>query len=191
MPPKPKFTKAEIVAAALGIVSQKGTGGLTAQSLGNALGSSARPIFTIFNTMREVQEEVRIAAMERFEHFVPEDLPDMPVFKQVGMKMVLFGVREPKLYQLLFMQESDSATSFDELFDTLGQTAELCIQAIEQDYSLSAEDAKALFENMWIYTFGIGTLCATGVCQFSEEELGQMLSVQFQAMMGFLKAGKE
>lgn len=31
MPPKPKFTKEEIVAAALGIVSQKGIDALTAQ----------------------------------------------------------------------------------------------------------------------------------------------------------------
>lgn len=54
MPPKPKFTKDEIVAAALGVVSKNGIDALTAQALGNALGSSARPIFTIFNSMKEV-----------------------------------------------------------------------------------------------------------------------------------------
>lgn len=190
MPPKPKFTKEEIVAAALGVVSKHGADALTAQALGNALGSSARPIFTIFNTMKEVQEEVRIAAMAKFEHFAVGDLPDMPVFKQVGMKMVLFGLHEPKLYQLLFMQEHRNAVSFDDVFGELGSTAELCIKAIHNDYGLSAEEAKFLFENVWIYTFGVGALCATRVCQFSEEELGQMLSTQFQAMMGLVKAGK-
>lgn len=191
MPPKPKFTKEEIVAAALGIVSQKGIDALTAQALGNALGSSARPIFTIFNSMKEVQEEVRIAAMAKFEHFVPHDLPDMPVFKQVGMKMVLFGLHEPKLYQLLFMQENRNAVCFDDVFGELGSTAEMCIDAIKKDYDLSAEDAKFLFENVWIYTFGVGTLCATRVCHFSEEALGKLLSTQFQAMMGLVKAGKK
>lgn len=190
MPPKPKFTKEEIVAAALGIVSQKGIDALTAQALGNALGSSARPIFTIFNSMKEVQEEVRIAAMAKFEHFSPCVLPDMPVFKQVGMKMVLFGLHEPKLYQLLFMQENRNAACFDDVFGELGATAQLCIDAIERDYGLSTEKAKFLFENVWIYTFGVGTLCATRVCQFSEEELGQLLTAQFQAMMGLIKAGK-
>lgn len=31
--------------------------------------------------------------------------------------------------------------------------------------------------------FGIGTLCTTRMCQFSEEKLGRMLSTEFQAMM--------
>ena len=44
MPPKPKFTKDEIVQAALEVVSQKGVEALTAKELGDALGSSARPI---------------------------------------------------------------------------------------------------------------------------------------------------
>ena len=65
MPPKPKFTKEEIVQAALNVVSEKGVDALTAKELGTALGSSARPIFTVFNSMKEVRDEVRIAAMQR------------------------------------------------------------------------------------------------------------------------------
>lgn len=48
MPPKPKFTKEEMVGKALRIVEEKGASALTARELGKALGSSTRPIFTIF-----------------------------------------------------------------------------------------------------------------------------------------------
>lgn len=188
MPPKPKFTKNEIVATALEVVSQKGIDGLTAQSLGDALGSSARPIFTVFSTMKEVKEEVRIAAMKKFENFAPSLSQQMPIFKQIGMKMVLFGVQEPKLYQLLFMQENQMADTFEDMFDLLGREAQLCIDAIEKDYGLSEEKAKQLFENVWIYTFGIGALCATKTCRFSQAELGQMLTMQFQATMAYVSA---
>lgn len=41
MPPKPKFTKEEIVQAALDVVSRKGVEALTAKELGDAL--AARP----------------------------------------------------------------------------------------------------------------------------------------------------
>ena len=81
MPPKPKFTKEEIVQAALEIVSQKGVEALTAKELGEALGTSARPIFTVFAGMKEVQDEVRSAAMRRFEGFAKQKLPDMPLFR--------------------------------------------------------------------------------------------------------------
>ena len=188
MPPKPKFTKEQIVQTALEVVSQKGVEALTAKELGDALGSSARPIFTVFNSMKEVQDEVRAAAMHRFESFAEQKLPGMPLFKQVGMQMVLFGAREPKLYQLLFMQENRNAVSFDDVFGALGPTAETCIGLIREEYGMSEQEAKLLFENVWIYTFGVGALCATRVCHFSEEKLGQMLSTEFQAMMLFAKS---
>lgn len=189
MPPKPKFTKEEIVNAALGIVSERGADALTAKELGNALGSSARPIFTIFNTMKEVQEEVHKAAMERFEGYAETIFPEeMPLFKRMGMKMVLFGVQEPKLYQLLFMQENENVVTFHDMYAILGNTTNRCIQALQEDYSLNVQQAEKLFENMWIYTFGVGALCATGVCHFSKERLSEMLSTEFQALMGLIKA---
>ena len=189
MPPKPKFTREEIVQTALKVVSQKGAEALTAKELGEALGSSTRPIFTLFNSMNEVQEEVRKAAMYRFENFAAQKLPDMPLFKQVGMRMVLFGMREPKLYQLLFMEENTTAASFDDLFNRLGPTAQSCIDTICDTYGLTGAQARMLFENVWIYTFGVGALCATRVCSFSQQQLGQMLTTQFQGMMMLIKSG--
>lgn len=191
MPPKPKFTKEQIVQTALEVVSQKGVEALTAKELGDALGSSARPIFTVFNSMKEVQDEVRAAAMRRFESFAEQKLPGMPLFKQVGMQMVLFGAREPKLYQLLFMQENRNAVSFDDVFGELGPTAETCINLIQDAYNLGEAEARLLFENVWIYTFGVGALCATRVCQFSERKLGEMLTTEFQAMMLLVRSKAE
>ncbi len=190
MPPKPKFTKDEIVAVALEIVSEKGIEALTARDLGAKLGSSSRPIFTVFDNMEDVATNVRQAAMKRFESYRIDAPDDMPIFKQVGMKMVLFGINEPKLYQLLFMQENQNATSFADIFDILGKTAETCVKTIEKTYALSEEQAKKLFEHTWIHTYGIGTLCATGMCDFSIEKISEMLTQDFTAMMMLLKGKK-
>lgn len=187
MPPRPKFTNEQVVEAALGIVSEKGIEGLTARELGKALGSSARPIFTLFKNMEELQEKVREAAMIHFDQYGESATPDMPLFKQIGMKMVLFGMNEPKLYQFLFMQDRGGEVSFDDIFENLGSSAELSIRTIQEDYDLSKENARVLFDNVWIYTFGVGALCAMGVCRFSKERVGQMLSTEFQAMMRLLK----
>ena len=187
MPPKPKFTKDEIVQAALEVVSQKGVEALTAKELGDALGSSARPIFTVFRNMEEVQQAVQQAAMERFNAFAQKAMQYTPAFKQFGMQLVLFGAKEPKLYQLLFMQENHNAASFDDVFGALGSTAETCIQSLRNAHGLTEAESRLLFETVWIYTFGIGALCATGTCRFSEQRLGEMLSTEFQAMLLFVK----
>ena len=190
MPPKPKFTKEEIVAAALELVSEKGIEALTARELGARLGSSARPIFTVFNSMEEVQVEVRAAALKRFESYAEKAMHYTPVFKQVGMQMILFAIEEPKLYQLVYMSENAGATDFEGTVDRLGDVAQLCVDVIQRDYSLSEKDAKALFEHVWIYTFGIGALCATGMCRFSQEEIIQMLGQDFMAMLFYAKSGR-
>lgn len=116
-------------------------------------------------------------------------MPDMPLFKQVGMRMVLFGMHEPKLYQLLFMQENRSAVQFDDLFSELGPTANACVALLRKEYEMTEAEARMLFENVWIYTFGIGALCATRVCRFPEERLSQMLTTEFSAMLQLIKAG--
>ena len=190
MPPKPKFTKEEIVAAALELVSEKGIEALTARELGARLGSSARPIFTVFNSMEEVQVEVRAAALKRFESYAEKAMHYTPVFKQVGMQMILFAMEEPKLYQLVYMSENAGATDFEGITQQLGDVAQLCVDVIQRDYGLSESDAKALFEHVWIYTFGIGALCATGMCRFSQEEIIQMLGQDFMATLFYAKSGR-
>lgn len=190
MPPKPKFTKEEIVTAALELVSEKGIEALTARELGVRLGSSARPIFTVFNSMEEVQAEVRAAALKRFESYAEKAMHYTPVFKQVGMQMILFAIEEPKLYQLVYMSENAGATDFEGITQRLGDVAQLCVDVIQRDYSLSEKDAKALFEHVWIYTFGIGALCATGMCRFSQDEIIQMLGQDFMAMLFYAKSGR-
>lgn len=189
MPPKPKFTKEEIVEAALTLVSANGIEALTARELSACLGSSARPIFTVFKSMEEVAQAVREAAMKRYEEFVERALDYTPAFKKYGLQMVLFSKQEPKLFQLLFMTENNFAHSFVDVFSNLGRTAKSCIEIIEHDYHLDPDMAMLLFEHAWIHTFGICTMCATGTCRFTDDEISEMLSDNFKGMMMLAKSG--
>lgn len=188
MPPKPKFTKEEVVATALQLVSEKGLDALTARELGNALGSSARPIFTVFRNMEELQVAVREAAMKRFENFAETLIPGLPRFKSIGMQMVRFSLQEPKLYQLLFMQENHENSGFEGLYGALGDELEISIRTIREDYDLTDAQARRLFEAVWVYTFGVGALCATRAGSFTEAQLGEMLTTQFNAVMLLIKS---
>ena len=190
MPPKAKFTKEQITKAALCVVSEKGAQALTAKELGAALGTSTTPIFTVFNSMQEVQDAVMLAAMERFEEYAHKAAHIKPVFKQMGMQMILFAKEEPKLYQLIFMSSISEAQTFDDIYAHLGSLADECLNVLQKGYDLSKADAKTLFEHVWIHTFGIGALCATGMCDFSHEQIAQMLTQDFTAMMMLMKSGK-
>ena len=131
-----------------------------------------------------------LAAMERFEEYAHKAAHLGPVFKQVGMQMILFAKEEPKLYQLIFMSSISEAQTFDDIYAHLGSVADECLDVLQKDYDLSKENAKTLFEHVWIHTFGIGALCATGVCDFSHEQIAEMLTQDFTAMMMLMKSGK-
>ncbi len=110
MPPKPKYTKEQIIDTALVIVSKKGMQALTARELGNALNISASPIFTVFDSMQEVQDAVKEAAMRCFEGYVHKAEREMPLFKQIGMQMI-------------FMSPNNDVRSFDDIYGKLGGVA--------------------------------------------------------------------
>lgn len=189
MPPKPKFTREEITAAALRVVSRNGITALTAQALGQELGSSSRPIFTVFQNMEEVRQEARAAAMRQFASFAEKAVSYTPAFKQFGMQAILFALEEPHLYQLLFMQGDGRPHSFEEVFDGLGEPARVCMDILQKEYSLSEAEAIALFRHVWIYTYGVASLCATGMCRFSNKEISDLLGQDFMAMLARVKSG--
>lgn len=190
MPPKSKYTREEIVSAALNIVAENGVSALTARSLGAALGCSASPIFTVFSGMDEVSVEVRKAALEKFGEYAEKAKSFTPIFKQVGLQMILFAIEQPKLFQLLYMSENPEARSFDEMMPSLGDTAELCVEVIQRDYALDREHAMMLFRHCWIYTYGVGVMIAAKVCSFSPKEISDMLSREFVAMLSLIKSGR-
>lgn len=190
MPPKPKFTKEEIAAAALAMIRENGVEALTARDLGSRLGSSARPIFTVFKNMDEVKWAARELALREFEDYASDFAEYTPAFKRIGMLMVSYAINEPELFKLLFMQEHPEGQSFDSSMRDLGNLSDICIELIQKDYQLAPAEAKTLFEQMWVHTFGLGALCAMKVCDFSEEEIAEKLGQVFMGMLIMLKSGK-
>ena len=189
MPPKPKFTKEEIVVIALELVSAGGMEALTARELGARMGSSARPIFTVFRDMEELKTAVAEAARARFRTYMAVAEQYTPAYKKRGMQWVLFAKEEPQLFRLLFMQHTDRVPGFAEMRRVTNFDCENDIAIITRDYHASMEQAEHLFRQMWIYAYGLCVLCATGVCAFSDAEIAQQLGEIFAGMIFVLRSG--
>lgn len=190
MPPKAKYTKEEIVKMAFQMTREKGIEAVVARELGKKLGTSSSPIFTAFRNMEELQQEVRKLAMKEFEAYVHDAVKFTPPFKWVGIKMIEFAMKEPKLFQLLYMQEHESGQRYEDMIVELGDTVEVCLKFIEQDYALNRPEAELLFKQVWIHTFAICVLAVTKVCCFTQEEISEMLSLEFQGALIMMKSGR-
>ena len=183
MPPKAKFSKQQIIEAALGIVRTSGFEALTARALGERLGSSARPIFTIFEGMEQVQQAVLRAAKALYREYVERGLSQVPAFKGVGMQYILFAVQEPKLFQLLFMAEQAYLPGLGDALPQIDESYNKILSSLMEEYQLTPAAARRLYYHLWIYTHGIGTLCATKMCRYDEKEVSARMTELFVSLL--------
>lgn len=103
MATKNKFTRQEMVAAALRVVRTKGIDGLIAKTLAAALGTSTQPIFTAFGSMDAVRQEVYAAALRIYDEYAQAGLREEIPFFGVGKQYLRFARERPELYRLLFL----------------------------------------------------------------------------------------
>lgn len=183
VPPKAKFSREEIVEAALAIVRAGGARALTARALGEKLNSSARPIFTVFRNMDEVQQAVINAAKALYREYVQKGLAETPAFKGVGTQYILFSINEPKLFQLLFMTEHGQVPELSNVLPQIDDSYEQILLSVQKGYGVDQGFAEKLYRHLWIYTHGIAALCATGMCRFTGEEISGMMTEVFVSLL--------
>ena len=174
MAPRNKFTREEMVEAAVRVVRTKGLDSLTAKALAAELGVSTQPVFTCFHTIEEAKNEVRQAAEKLYESYVTKGL-DMPIpFYGFGMEYIRFAKEEPELYRLLFLdvRETDRGGVMNEL----NRSQDMAREPLQSIYHIDEVTADRYFRDMWLVVHSLATLIVTGECPYSEEEIGKILT---------------
>lgn len=187
MPPKCKFSRSEIVQAALDIARTEGVASITARALGAKLGSSSKPIFSVFENMEEVQAEVVKAAKALYAEYVQAGLDQELAFKGAGTQYIRFAINEPKLFQLLFMTEQRQRPTVVNVLPVIDENYPKILLSVQQSFDLQKDDAEKLYRHIWIYTHGIAVLCATNLCVFTSGEISGMMSEVFMSLLKEIK----
>ena len=174
MAPKNKFTKEEMVEAAMRVVRAKGIDGLTAKTLADELGTSTQPVFTAFGSMDTVRQDVYTAAVRVYDGYADAGLKEQIPFFGVGMQYIRFAREEPELYRLLFLaQTQDQEYS---AMKSMRHLQELVRPTLVHIYHITAEEADLYFRDLWFVVHSLSTLIVTGDCPYSDREIGQILT---------------
>lgn len=173
MPPKNKYSREEMIRAAVDIVRAEGMDGLTARALGAKLGTSSSPVFTMFRNMEEVQSEVLSFAHCLYEGCLKTDMESgkYPPYKASGMAYIRFAKEETGLFKLLFMRDR----SQEQIRENKEELRPL-IQLIQKGTGLSEEDAYLFHLEMWIFVHGIATMIATQYLPWDMDFVSQVLT---------------
>lgn len=189
MPPKPKFTKEELVQAALELAREGGLEMVVARNLGQKLATAPSTIFTHFSSVEDIRQAVVDAARKVYNGYVEQGLKMVPPMKGFAVQYIRFAMEESNLYSILFMNKRDDFKYVDFIVDE--GHYEKIITAAETDFSLNREQAEFVYHNMWAYAHGIAVMSATGVCSFSLEEVSQMLGIACRSFLIGLRAPRD
>ena len=179
MPRKFMFTREEVIAAALNIVREQGIAAVTARGLGEKLGSSSKPIFSLFENMEDVLSAVMKAADNLYQNYLKEDMTSgkYPSYKASGMAYIRFAKDEKELFKLLFMRDRSS----EQIGDNKNEIKPL-IEIIMTNTGLSEQDAYMFHLEMWVYVHGIATMIATSYLEWNWDAISQMLTDGYEGL---------
>ena len=186
MPPKAKFSKEEIIEAAVNIVKSKSYQALTARALGAELGTSSSPIFTVFQSMDEVQQEVLKAANRLYQNYLDTDIKSKkyPPYKASGMAYIRFAKEEKELFKLLFMRDRSG-----EQIKENPEEMEALIGLSAKQVNIDKEAARFFYLEMWAYTHGIASMIATGFYEWDEQLASRALTDVYEGLKHRYKNG--
>ena len=172
MAPKNKFTKDEMVAAALRVVRAKGIDGLTAKTMAGELGTSTQPVFTGFGSMDGVKAEVYAAALRVYDGYTTAGLKEAIPFFGVGQQYIRFAREEPELYRLLFLTHGREYGAMA----SMRYLQALVRPTLMEVYRITAEEADLYFRDLWFVVHSLAALIVTGDCPYSDTEISQILT---------------
>ena len=182
MPTKIKISKDMILDAAFEIVRKDGMEKLSNRELASKLKCSIRPIYYQFENVEEMQKELYLKIEQYFYKFILDNMvKEIPKYKQVGINYIKFAKKEKKLFQTLFM--SDTGLTPDVFVAKDGDDYKEIEKLIKISADLKEEDIKDFHTKMWIFCHGIATLVANDTIKLTDNQIQDLLSCEFQALM--------
>ena len=186
MPPKVRFQKEEIAAAALNVARKQGIDAVTARETAKELGVSVGPIFTWYQTMEQLKADVYEQAKGVYREYIERGLAGPIPFLGLGQKYLQFAKDEPELYRLLFLRKPDSVSGG--AMEALRFSQDLARESLMRIYHMEAWMADRYFRDLWLVVFSFATLIVTDDCPYTDEEMNAILT---EISLSVCKAYKE
>lgn len=178
MPPKAKFTREEIVSAALEVARSKGIEAVTAREVGNYLGTSSSPVFVAFKNMDELLNEVYNSAVKEYSDYIADSVNYTPAFKQFGFRLIEFASTQPNLFKMIYKYRQGEK-SYSKMIMSI-PAADFCVQTVMEQAQVDYENAKLIFEEVLLAGLGICYMIADNKCTFTEQDLNKYLGIAYR-----------
>ncbi|TMV04765.1 TetR/AcrR family transcriptional regulator [Paenibacillus thermoaerophilus] len=172
MPPKVKFSKEAIIAAAFEIARTEGMDHITIRKVAEKMGSSIAPIYVNFKDVDELKQAVLLKIRDVSRQMLMTQYDPDP-FLNIGIASLKFAREHPVLFKDLIMNNS---RYIKEVQPPIGHILEQMKQAPELD-GFNDEERMGILFKMQVFQLGLSVMDVTGMLpeHFNEERMIRLL----------------
>lgn len=175
-----KITKEKILDIAFEIVRTNGIENLSNRTIAKELNSSIRPIYYQFKNTDGLKKELYNKIKKYFFTYIfDKSVEDS--YKQVGINYIRFAKEESNLFKSLFFNNyipSDFLLESDDEFKEISNLIRM---------KSNVKNIMDFHVEMWIFTHGLATLVACNNMYFSDEDVSNLLTMEFKALSSLNK----
>ncbi|UCE24440.1 MAG: TetR/AcrR family transcriptional regulator [Candidatus Zixiibacteriota bacterium] len=165
MPPKVKYSREDVIKAALEVVEECGLRELTARRVAAKLGSSTAPVYKHFVTMDELALAVIRETQKMLLDYTSRPYTER-VFLNMGTGTAMFACEHGQLYRALLLEGDSYGDVVHEILEIL--ESELITDT--RFTMLSAAERRGLLQKMWTFTHGLASLICVGLIKDCSQE---------------------
>lgn len=177
MPRTAIYTRAQITKKTLHLIKERGPAAFTARDVGAALGTSSRPIFTAFENMEDLRNEVARMGMKIYNNFMKTGSDKPLTYTEYSLRLIRFCQKEPNFATFALENVGNQVPT---LIDPISEEV---IARLKKVCGLSDEQFSILFKHTWSMVLGIAAQCSIAKVEYSDDEIREMFKRQFLGIL--------
>jgi AcrR family transcriptional regulator len=181
MPPRPKYSKEMILEAAFQLVKEQGIECLNARNIARILRSSIQPIFSYYENMAKLKDELFIMVNRYHVHYFEKMATDEYSIMNGAILYIEFAVEEPNLFRMLYMSNGYQGKKINEIVENATKKSLTDDDAIAT--GLNSPEKMRLLTDLWLYAHGIASMLVLNQLSAPKNEIEAMIKSMYELLI--------
>lgn len=161
--------KKTLLKVAVSMVEKEGLESINARSLAKKAGISTKPIYRLYTSLDDLKSDVNEIIKREYDEFIKQRVDSKNALITVCVAYIEFAQMHKNYFRSMFLSNNLKWQSIDDVLNEKWNQS--TIINLVNKHSLTFDEAKKLFMNVWIYANGLATLIASNDLTIDNKEI--------------------
>jgi len=153
----------------MNMIEKNGAESINARNLAKEAGISTKPIYRLYNSLEDLKKDANEIIKKEYDEFIMKRVDNKNALITVCVAYIEFAQMHKNYFRSMFLSNNLKWQSVDDVLNEKWNQS--TIINLVNKHSLSFDNAKNLFMNVWIYANGLATLIASNELTIDNKEI--------------------